>query len=352
MDGAATNIQINNNTLNNARAGIWGGFNGSTGPSGCPNSGVCIYNNTVSDHAWQMTLNSNGSNNMVNVYGNNIGDVAGSPGWLNWQYPTSQYHQDGLFLWGSSNNQVVHAYVYNNYIHGDLGQGSPSGMVYCANNGSSDGTGCVLTAFNNVIVGTGYAATHDQIIAVALYSGDTIGLTLYNNTLVGGAYSLEIYNGAGGSFPLVAKNNIFSPGASGSPGWFYHQENGGTTVSSVAASNNVYNNGSGVAWNYNGAQYGTLSSWQSACNCDASPTTVADPNLTSTYTLKSGSPATGLGANLTSMNMNALDVSYNQITRASSGSCTPGVAGCWDAGANQFASNSIDPPSNLAAVVQ
>jgi hypothetical protein len=357
VDGPATNIQIYNNTLNNARAGIWGGFNGSTGPSGCPGSGDCIYNNSISDHAWQMTLNSVGSNNMVNVYGNNIGDIAGTPGWLNWQYPTDQYHQDGIFIWGSSNNQVVHAAVYNNYIHGDLGQGSPSGMIYCASNGvNGSGTGCALTAFNNIVVGTGSAASNDQIIAVKLdATGTNMGpIVLYNNTFVGGAYTLELYNESGGpSFALTAKNNIFSAGSSGSPEWFIHQENGGSPISSVTASNNLYYNGGNSAWNLNGGQYSSLSAWHTACNCDAAPSTVANPNLTSTYTLQSGSPATGLGSNLTSMNMNPLDVSYNLITRASSGSCTVGVAGCWDAGANQFGTGSaVDPPSGLAAVVQ
>ncbi|MGA9864125.1 MAG: hypothetical protein WBQ19_18590, partial [Terriglobales bacterium] len=356
VDGAATNLQIYNNTLNSARAGIWGGFNGSTGPDNCPSAGVCIYSNAISDHAWQMTVNSAGSNNVVNVYGNNIGDGGSLPGWLNWQYPTGQYHQDGIFIWGSSNNQVVTAYVYNNYIHGDLGQGSPSGMIYCANNGvSGSGTGCALTAFNNVIVGTGSAATNDQIIAVKadVYGVNMGPVNLYNNTLIGGAYSLEIYNVSGGpSFALTAKNSIFYPGDSATPRWFFHQEDSGSPISSITSSNNLYNNGNSTAWNYNGGQYGTLSAWQAACGCDASPSAVSNPNLSATYTLQSGSPAIGLGANLTPMSVNSLDVSYNEITRAASGSCKPGVPGCWDAGANQFGGNSVSPPTGLMATVQ
>jgi hypothetical protein len=355
VDGPATNIEISNNTLNSARAGIWGGFNGATGPNSCPSSGVCIHDNTTSDHPWQMLLNSAGSNNIVNVYNNNIGDANGLPGWLNWQYPTYQYHQDGIFLWGSNNNQKVTAYVYNNYIHGDLGQGSPSGMIYCANNGvSGSGTGCALTAFNNVVVGTGSAASNDQIIAVKLdENGVDMGpIKLYNNTFVGGAYSLEMYNMSGGpSFALTAMNNIFAPGNSSTPRWYYHQENGGSPISSVTASNNLYYNGNNEAWNYQSANYSTLSGWQKACSCDASPTTVANPNLSDTYLPQSGSPATGLGSNLTSMDMSSLDVSYNGITRAASGTCTPGVPGCWDAGANQFGSG-VMPPSGLVATVQ
>jgi hypothetical protein len=354
VDGAATNLQINNNVLNNARAGIWGGFNGSTGPSSCPSAGICIHDNQVSDHAWQMTLNSAGANNVVNVYNNNIGDNSGLPGWLNWQYPTNLYHQDGIFIWGSSNNQVVTAYVYNNYIHGDLGQGSPSGLIYCANNGvNGSGTGCALTAFNNVVVGTGSAAVNDQIIAVKVdVTGVNMGpVKLFNNTFVGGAYSLELYNESGGaSFALIAKNNIFYPGNSGTTRWFIHQENGGSPISSITASNNLYFNGSSTAWNLNGSQYGSLSAWQTACKCDASPTAIGNPNLSANYTLQPGSPATGLGANLTQMNINPLDTSYNKIGRAPTGTCTPGVAGCWDAGANQFG-EALAPPTNLAAVV-
>ena len=352
VDGAPTNLQIYGNILNDARAGIWGGFNGSTGANGCPSSGICIYNNKLSDHPWQMLLNSAGKNNVVNVYNNEIGDIGDVPGWLNWQYPTSTYHQDGIFLWGTS-GEVVTANIYNNYIHGDLGQGSPSGMIYCTNDGSGgDGTGCNPTAFNNVIVGTGSAATNDQMIAVGLASGDTISVTLYNNTLVGGAYSLEIYNGQGGVFPLVIKNNVFFPGSAGSPRYYFHQENSGSVYSAVTASNNVYYNGNNEAWDYQGTTYNSLSTWQGACKCDTSLTMVGNPNLSSNYVPQSGSPATGLGANLTALGMSQLDVAYNGITRSPSGACTPGVAGCWDAGANMFGANPPSPPTGLAAVVQ
>jgi hypothetical protein len=258
---------------------------------------------------------------------------------------------------GSSNNQVVTAYVYDNYIHGDLGQGSPSGMIYCANNGvSGSGTGCALTAFNNVIVGTGSASANDQIIAVKLdASGANMGpINLYNNTFVGGAYTLELYNVSGGpSFAFTSKNNIFSPGDSSTTRWFIHQEDSGSPISGIAASNNLYYNGSSSAWNYNGGQYGALSAWQTACKCDASPSAVSNPNLSATYVPQTGSPVIGLGANLTSMDIASLNVAYNGTPRPSSGSCTPGVAGCWDAGANQFGGGSVvDPPTGLTAVVQ
>ena len=362
VDGPATNLLIYNNNLFNARAGIWGGFNGSTGPDSCPalnsssGSGVCIYGNTISDHAWQMTVNSAGSNNVVNVYNNNIGDSGSLTGWINWQYPTGLYHQDGIFIWGSSNNQVVHAYVYDNYIHGDLGQGSPSGMIYCASNGvSGSGTGCALTAFNNLIVGTGSASTQDQIISVKLDApGTAMGpVALYNNTFIGGEFTLELYNmGGGPSFALTAENNIFHPGSSGSTRWFYHQENSGSPISSVTGSGNDYFNGNSNAWNLNGGQYGTLSSWQSACGCDSNSVT-SDPQLDASYLPSATSPVVGLASDLTSMAITMLD--YDKAGQPRPGAPNGPPAGPWTAGTYDVGGGGgglPNSPSGLTATVQ
>ena len=169
VDNDSTNIAIYNNTLNDSRTGISSSTSGTTGAANCPapsgvagittatlppptgNWGICYYNNSISDHSWQILANGQGT---VNFFENEIGDIGGTPGWLNWQFPINAYHQDGIFIWGTTGNEVITANVYNNSIHGDLGQGSPSGLIYCAS--AEDGvSGCALTAMNNLIVQTG-----------------------------------------------------------------------------------------------------------------------------------------------------------------------------------------------------
>ena len=181
--------------------------------------------------------------------------------------------------------------------------------------------GCALVAFNNVIVQTGSSqwpndARNDQLIAVDLSSYSLSGpITLYNNTLVGGSYAVEIYTDGGtpqgGPAAFTFKNNIWKPGVPGSsPGWFEQETNGGTVMSSVTASNNIYFNGNTSGngpWQINNTQYHTASTWAAACGCDAIPTLVSDPLLSSNFTLQSGSPGRGMGANLTNLGIAALN---------------------------------------------
>ncbi|MGH9512774.1 MAG: hypothetical protein ACRD2U_11635 [Terriglobales bacterium] len=373
VDSASTNIAIYNNTLNSARTGISSGTNGSTGPANCPaptgatgvttsslpapsgNWGICYFNNSVSDHDWSILTAGQGT---VNIYGNEIGDIGTLPGWLNWQFPTSAYHQDGIFIWGTSGNEVVTANVYNNYIHGDLGQGSPSGLIYCAS--AEDGvSGCALTAFNNVIVQTASAqwpndAANDQLVAVDLSAsvGSMGPIVLYNNTFVAGAYAIEIYTAAGGkNAAFTLRNNIFN-----GSGTYLNQTDAGAPIASMMASNNLYYQSTSNtynAWSYQGANIGSLAAWQTACHCDTSPSTVANPNLQSDLTPASGSPAIGRGSNLSSLSLAPLGMDKNAVTRGVP-SCSPavGIAGCWDVGAYQASNGAIQPPANLAASVQ
>ena len=145
-------------------------------------------------------IQSTGAPTVENVYANEWGDNTVSnggtlPGWLNWQYPTDIYHQNGWFAF-SSGSSTVTGYLYNNYSHGDLGAGSPTGHISCNSTGSS---GCSLIAFNNVLVQTGSSqnpgdANKDQLFSVYIPTYATIGpISLYNNTMIGGSFALQIY---------------------------------------------------------------------------------------------------------------------------------------------------------------
>jgi hypothetical protein len=371
VDNGATNLAVYNNTLLHAHAGLTTDTNGTTGPNNCPtpigvtgattpasvpapsgNWGICLYNNTLSEHGWQILAGGQGT---VNIFSNQEGDIGSNLGWLNWQFPTSTYHQDGIFIWGDE-TYLLTAYVYNNYSHGDLGQSSPSGHLYCASNDISgtNASGCSLIAFNNVIVQTGSTqwpndAKNDQLISVDLDSYSISGpVKLYNNTLVGGAYGLEMYTSGsspqGGATAFTWENTIWEPSIPGTAtGWFDNSTNGGVVMSSVTAKDNVYYNGNKNPWNLNSTNESTLSAWKTACSCDTG-SLVSNPLLNSNYTLQSGSPARGLGANLTSLGITALNYDIAGDARPSTGA--------WDAGAYQGQGTpNVTPPTGLTAVI-
>lgn len=375
FDNNSTNLAIYNNVLTNSRIGISTGTSGSTGPNSCPaptgvighsstasipaptgNWGICIYNNTLSDHAWQIIANGQGT---VNIFANQQGDYGPYTGWLNWQFPTSAYHQDGIFLFGNE-TYVLTAYVYNNLSKGDLGQGSPSAHLYCADNDISgaSASGCSLIAFNNVLVQTGSTqwpndAQNDQLISIDLSSYSISGpIALYNNTLVGGGVSQQIFTTGsapqGGAVAFTYYNNIWEPSVPGTAtGLFTNESDGGAVISSVTASNNIYYNGGGYpgAWQYNNNAYSTLEAWQAACTCDTTGTLMSNPNLSGTYTLQTGSPAIGTGTNLTSLGIAALDYDAAGLARPASGA--------WGVGAVQSSSGTAPAaPTNLTLLTE
>lgn len=352
VDGCSKNVcsvAIGNNYLFDARAGIWGSLSGSTGAASCPGSGVCYYNNKLANHVWPMLLNESASGGIVNVYNNEIGDdcsgCGGRSGWSNWYFPSGTYHTSGMFITGTSS--LLTAYVWNNYLHGSLGGStsgtSPSGMLYCPTWSATANAGSACIGWNDVIV----AGTGDQAIAINQAGGsggsDNITqpstFTLYNSTVIGGAYSAEYYTtgATNQSCTETFENDIFDP----SGVWFYNASNGGTYLASWTADYNDYY--SGTDWQYNNNSYSTLSSWQSACSCDANSTT-NNPSLNaSTYEPTSSTPN---GTNLTSLctgNLVGLCTDAAGNSRPSSGS--------WTMGAYQYSSGAPVAPTGLTAVV-
>ena len=321
----ATNISIDGNTLNNSRAGIWADLSSSN-----------IYNNSLDDHCWQMNI---GGGTSVNIYNNTVGSSSGDYGYLNWQYPISSYHTDGIIASGSSGN-LQRLYIYDNLFVGDLGLGSPTGMIFSTYGASGDGSGSAITAFNNVFVGLNNTVTNDALIYFhAAGSGNSLGPHyLYNNTFVNGAYSIDMDGDTTTDYTL--ENNVFV-GNSSSTTWFFHQESVNQPFSTLILFNNndYYNGRTDAAWDWNGTGYATLLSWQSACGCDGNSVT-GNPNLSSAYTLQAGSAAIDDGANLESLDITALDSDK-------AGTARP-LTGAWDMGAYQ-GQDPISPPSNVTA---
>jgi hypothetical protein len=309
-----SNISIHDNILSNSRTGIGASFDGNTWTN------IDIYNNTIADHCWGMSIAglrpaSNATN--VTIHNNEITD------WTNWQFPVDPYHTDGIITYsGNTAGTPVYApLIYNNYIHGDLGSGSPTGLIYCTVgnpiSNSISGSECII--FNNLLVNTGTVA-HTAI----WFGSNTKNNKVYNNTIIGAVTNSSfnpciISSSLGGD---IYKNNIchtFSQVFStqwgiGAPETFIN-----------AMDNNIYYNIGTTTISAGGTTY-TLAQWQ-ALKYDLSSLT-SNPNLDGSYKLQATSPAIATGANLTSVGITALNSDKTGISRPQ------GAA--WDIGAYEY----------------
>ena len=123
------NVSIHNCRVSNARSGIGGG------PSGNLWDGLMIYSNVISDNCFSIGIGSGSETNTrvinLDIHDNDISN------WTLWQFPggphspVDTYHTDGLILF--ANSMSVDSYCSgmfrNNYVHGNLGSGSPTAYV-------------------------------------------------------------------------------------------------------------------------------------------------------------------------------------------------------------------------------
>jgi len=324
FNGNSTNSIADNNTVSQAKTGIQFAMD----PNGDA-SNIQIYGNSVSDIDWG-----------INVGGGDGGDTATNvvihdnsiTNWTNWQFPTYAYHQDGVILFNVGNPGAgLIATLYNNHIYGDLGVGSPTGFIYCA-----DFTSC--TIYNNLLVNTGH--TIDGILWLGQTSNNGKSYSVYNNTIVSNQNDIAITLTNTG--PDKIENNI-AIGVNVAI-HDYHNLTSDVTVSD----HNVWRTASGNAPQMytNDSNPVSYSTWK-ADGFDAHSTN-SDPSLDGSYHLQSGSSATGLATNLTDLNTNPLDFDMALNPRPNSSSVN------WDAGVYNASGGGTAPvpPTNLAAVVQ
>ena len=325
----STSTNIHNNTVSQCKTGIQLAIDNAGDASNAQ-----IDNNSISDMDWGINAGGGDSGDTANnlsIFGNTITN------WTNWQFPTNYYHQDGIILFNVGNPTAgIIANIHDNYIYGDLGVGSPTGFVYCA-----DFSSC--TIYNNLLVNTG----HVIYGIMWLGQGNNFGknMYVYNNTIVG-VSSRDVCIMLNISGTSAIENNICT-GPSGMFVYSTYHTTLASFVATVATSNsNDWNVGTGNAWGSQAtgstASYAT---WK-ASGYEANSVQTS-PNLSSSYQLQSGSPAIGLGANLTGLGITALDTGMGGVARAASGA--------WDAGAYNFSSGGglippTPPPSTTASV--
>jgi hypothetical protein len=332
IDHSSPNIQIYGNTLNTARTGIWADTSGSN---------VNFYNNTIVDHAWHISVNGSGA---PKIYNNEIAD------WTNWQYPTSAYHTDGIIVYGNSSS--IAASIYDNYIHGDLGAGSPTGFIFCTYGVPGNGSGSSCTIYNNLMVGTGFAATNDA--AIFFHGGNGTNALgphyIYHNTIVG--FSYQIYAETDPNTKYTIQNNVFV----GNGSQWYLQGND-APLSNLTCDHNVYYGGRSYGpFSWGAVSNGQFSQWQAAGKDTKGAQT--NPNLDSTYHLSAGSPAINIGANLSALNLSTLLVgkpSVAGVNATNDGALRLSTALSWPVGAYGYGTTSSVAPSapqGLVATIQ
>jgi hypothetical protein len=357
--GSQNYILIHNNTLNNARSGIRYDFDGATA------SNIQFYNNSITDHCWHIVMGggSGGENATgVAIYGNTM------TGWMNWQCPSQSaycnnnsidlYHTDGVIVFealGDSNTFAPQ--IYNNYIYGDLGQGSATGFIFCTYGGGSGASAPVTCkVFNNLLVQVKDPArtTNNGPWAIVMGgNGSTANIgpnLVVNNTIIGwastGSNTVAIMDSSSGD--TIENNLVENFGHAVETYWLPDP-----TVA-VTGWTEDYNVGFNVAqagsnqWaaNQNNGHMYSYATWQGAGYGYEAHGSTGDPQLDNNYQISStSSSAYHKGINLTSLGLTALNRDKAGIARPASGA--------WDAGAYQLGSGStsIAPPTGLTMTV-
>ncbi|HSY33635.1 MAG TPA: hypothetical protein VLA42_16760 [Verrucomicrobiae bacterium] len=328
--GQSSNLTIGpNNTFTQCNVCAFYAFQG-----GEQNLVITGNNFSLSNQAIELGPGNSGTKVMTNIQVDHNTYVASR----NWDNAANYYHHNFFhpFTCTAGSSIVGNLLIFDNTVTGDVGQHSTSMIFLENNNGGSGGTMGSWYIFNNTFNKTNTDAPGSSGI-VAVMSANGFFL---NNTVVdaggSGNYAWPSFNAYGGATGWTVQNNIFYGGA-------YQIDI--QAPATVNANKNVYYGGiGGSPWVYHSTFTGSFSTWQAACSCD-SGSSISNPLLNSDMTISAGSAASTLGANLSSMNITALN--FDKV-----GTARP--SGSWSSGAIQLGSASAQipkPPTGLAATV-
>jgi hypothetical protein len=319
-----SNVTIDNNTVDDAKWCLYFAY-----PGGTTISDVNIYSNTIYNCDHGVVVGDGNGNAILNgsnsVHDNIIHDFS------NWDDNQNGNHHDGIHVWAAhTGSQVTGLSIYNNYIYGQPGTHMNSHIYIAGGIGTITGT----YLFNNVMANPNSAAAPASGF-IADYGTNT---NILNNTMQGSSKS-----NTGGICILTylsgntIRNNICSTVYVG-----IYVEPG----SSIGTSdyNDFYNLNS-VAFD-NSNWYSTIADWRSAPGSPDVHGVSGNPLLSSTFQLGTGSAAIGVGTDLSSLGINALNLDK-------AGAQRPSGSVFWDMGAFQAggSSSAPNPPSGLTAVV-
>ena len=252
--------------------------------------------------------------------------------WGSWPEATGQYYSNGCTNGTTIYNNV---FTFENIASACIAnEPTSSGMCFSPGFvvfGSGDSN---IAVYNNTFSADMSPGEGEGVNIGAIVFGNSAGSITVEGNLFSGAGTDIVINPAGPS-PIVIDYNLHNPSTSQDPndsGWINYANVGNpcTSVSSCES----YGTSQGMgAWETHGVGSSTYSS--------SYPEFVAVPNGTAgsgNFQLQSGSPARGVGANLTSLGITALDSDIGGNPRPSSGA--------WDIGAYEY----LPPPTGLKLV--
>jgi hypothetical protein len=317
--GTATNIEVDHNSLPNQDIG-WG-IVVVMGNTGFTVTGVYIHDNDITP----------GSGTGIN---SNSATFIGTNSWCTGT--TDRTHLDPIHTWsqGSTPDGVYNEYIYNNYIHG----------YFCVNQGVANSTAAIFweahvtggnapntaTVFNNLILMQGGHPGDGAIFPQSGTNGN-----IYNNTIdCTGADSGSLATEFGGGTDTYYNNLIIG------------------CAEAVLFDGGSYSGDYNDWFNIGASGWGqqTFAQWKSSQPGQDTHSITSNPKVNSDHTLQAGSPAIGVGSNLTSMNIAQLDTSKPLnvgVGYVSTLGFPRPASGGWDLGAYAFNGTRPNPPTAL-----
>ena len=316
-----------NNTFTQADVGVFYAWNGGE-------QNLAITGNNFS--GINQNIEMGPANTGTKIITNVSIDHNTATNWVNWDNPGNNYHHNFFHPFVISSAAMVgNLQIFDNTLSGDMGNHATSMIFLEANNGGSGGTMGSWYIFNNTFDKTNSTApTSSGIVAVYPSKGYFVNNVIRDAGGSGsnGFPSLHLYGGASG---WTVKNNIFQGGAY----MVYNESASGSFDRNV-----YYHPASDTPWIWGSSFKQSMSQWQSACGCDSGSVTT-NPMLNADLTVQSGSPAAGLGLNLSSIGLSALNFDKEGVLRP---------VGSWTSGASEIGSTSTqkpNPPTGLSATV-
>jgi len=311
---SGSNITVHGNTINDSAYGVYHN-------AGASDSGVSITANTINRCNQHIAVATAGFGNAISgtvISNNNLTNA------VNWDDGvTDTFHHNGIFVFQGWGGTITNTSIYDNTIGGDFGVNDTSYIFIDPNGGTITST----AVFNNLLLNGSTVNGPANGFITGLGTG---GGAAYNNTI--------FCNGAGFAAiktdsPSTLKNNIISTCLYG----IY--VNSGTSLAQsdynvVYGVSNMY---------YNATTFSSVAAWTAATGFD-SHSVVGNPGLNTDGTLRTGSAAVTVGANLAILGIPPLNSDYSGTVRPS--------AAAWDAGAYTHAGAVAPaPPTNLSAAV-
>ena len=311
-------------------------------------SNVTIENSEVynADHGVAFGTNANASG--LSIHGNHFHDFA------NWDAASQENHHDYIHLWDhSSGTAITGTQIYDNRFDGDFGITTTAAIFleeaiqntrifnnicHHLTQGGAYTSRLCIQAEGKVLGGSGLQVYNNYLEADGtpanggggLLANHQSGISVFNNVMIGGQYPFSV--GQGTTFSISC-NGL-----------------------AQCVDYNFYENisadfGNPGQFGFNGSNYSTLASWQTACSCDShSSLSTLSSMLFSTTSSQplAGSLGLTMGVNLTGLSIPPLDTDIAGVPRP--------ATGAWSVGAYEITTAQAAvaplPPTNLSAAVQ